>query len=336
MKVLIFDVPAENGGALSVLDEYYSKATKDVENNYIFVLSVPKLKETKNVKILNFPWVKKSWFHRIYFDKITSQKIVSEINPDQVLSLQNIRISRINVKQKVYLHQSLPFSEKKFSVTENFKFWVYQNLIGRMIKNSIKKTDEIIVQSNWMKKKVLEVNSNAIVSVEQPKLELDNVKTFNYTREKNFATFFFPASAEIYKNHKEIINASSKLVADKLDFRIIFTLDSNSNDKLVKELRSLIKIKSLPVDFVGQLPREKVFEMYSESVLIFPSDIESFGLPLLEAKKSNTPIIYKKKNYSTDILNDYVHCYSFTYEDELYKLMSEMILDGHKRYLRNI
>jgi len=65
-KIMVFDVPAESGGALTILKQYYEKAIKDTKNKWIFVVSTPDLADTKNVKILNYPWVKKSWVHRLY------------------------------------------------------------------------------------------------------------------------------------------------------------------------------------------------------------------------------------------------------------------------------
>ena len=43
-----------------------------------FLLSTPKFEDAKNIKILIFPWVKKSWIHRIYFDKILLKKLIKK------------------------------------------------------------------------------------------------------------------------------------------------------------------------------------------------------------------------------------------------------------------
>ena len=39
MKILVYDVAAENGGAISILKQYYNKFSQDTENEYVFVLS---------------------------------------------------------------------------------------------------------------------------------------------------------------------------------------------------------------------------------------------------------------------------------------------------------
>lgn len=40
MKILVYDVAAENGGAVTVLQSFYEEFCKDTENEYLFVLSV--------------------------------------------------------------------------------------------------------------------------------------------------------------------------------------------------------------------------------------------------------------------------------------------------------
>jgi hypothetical protein len=76
MKVMVFDVAADGGGALSVLNDFYNEYKSDTENDYIFIISTPKLKETENIKVLNFPWIRKSWFHRLYFDHFIAPGLI--------------------------------------------------------------------------------------------------------------------------------------------------------------------------------------------------------------------------------------------------------------------
>ena len=40
MRILVYDVAADSGGAATVLKSFYEEFLKDTENEYIFVLSV--------------------------------------------------------------------------------------------------------------------------------------------------------------------------------------------------------------------------------------------------------------------------------------------------------
>ena len=114
MKILVYDVAAENGGAVTVLQSFYEEFCKDTENEYLFVLSVCELAEQPHIQVLNFPWVKKSPLHRLFFDHFTAPGLVKKYNIDEVLSLQNIELPHAGVPQTVYEHNALPFSEHQF------------------------------------------------------------------------------------------------------------------------------------------------------------------------------------------------------------------------------
>src|SRR5690554_4597275 len=155
-KIIVFNVPAVSGGALTILNKYYEEAINDTKNEYVFVVSTPKLGETKNVRVLNYPWVKKSWFHRLWFDMFIAKKIVKKENPDEIMSLQNTYIkNKKNLFQTIYMHQPLPYTDIKFSLFKEPKLWVYRNVIGKIINKSLKKVDKIIVQTNWVKDAII-------------------------------------------------------------------------------------------------------------------------------------------------------------------------------------
>lgn len=306
MRIMVFDVPAENGGALTILNQYYDAAIKDNDNEWIFVVSIPEIKETKNVKVLKYPWIKKSWFHRLYFDKLVAYKLVDKYKVDEILSLQNTIIPKVKVKQTLYLHQPLPFVEKRYRISENFKFWLYQNIISKIIFKSIREADKVIVQTNWiMEAAVKKANvKKDKFFLKQPELNVAVKKL--YTPDKNTGKlFFYPASGLIYKNHEVIVNAC-KLLKDKgiSNYKVIFTLKGDEN-KQIKRLKQIALDENLPIDFIGSVDIETVYEYYSKSILIFPSYIETFGLPMLEAKMHESPILASDCAFSHEILDGY-------------------------------
>ena len=312
MRIMVFDVPAESGGALSVLHEFYNEFKLDQENEYIFVLSLPELEETSNIKVLRFPWIKKSWGHRLYFDHFIAPKLIKEYDIDQVLSLQNVIIPHTAVYQSVFVHNALPFSEYRFRLKEDKLLWVYQNIIGKNIIKSIKKADYVIVQTNWMKNRLVEKLNvyDEKIEVKQSKIDIEIKDKFRETKD-SLSTFFYPASGVIFKNHKVIVDACLKLKEDGIDeYKVIFTLNGDEN-KQITELYNTVKDKQLPIEFVGSMKRDEVFGLYSKSILIYPSFIETVGLPLIEAQMHNTPIIAVRRDYSYEILTNYKNAYYF-------------------------
>lgn len=333
---MVFDVPASSGGALSILKDFYNQVIADPNKsiNWIFILSTPKLNELENVKIIRFPWIKKSWIHRLYFDHFVAPKLVRQYNPDKILSFQNVIISHTKVPQILYVHQSLPFIDYKFSFIENKLFWIYQNVIDKLIKCSIKKAQKVIVQTNWMKKACMEqtgVNSRKI-KVISPTINLDIDKYFVLNK-TSMKRFFYPAGALSYKNHRIVIEACKKLKEQGIsDYKVVFTLAGNENDHVIALYRE-VKELNLPVDFVGSISREEVFEFYTKSILIFPSYIETFGLPMLEARLHKTIVFASDCPFSKEILEGYENAYFFDpfNANELKDLM-EKIFVGEIKY----
>lgn len=312
-KIMVFDVPAESGGALSILEDYYNQAVKSNNPNirWCFVLGKAKLKETKNIKVLRFPWLKKSWLHRLYFDHIVAPRLVRNYNPQKILSLQNILVPHIGTPQVLYLHQSLPFINFKFKILKNPKLWSYQNIISRLIFRSIKRANKVIVQTHWMKKACIKetgVDESKIL-VQPPKISIEPKALFKPTQE-TLSTFFYPAAPLSYKNHDVILDACALLLKEKVNFKVLFTIKGNENDH-ARRLFNRSREEGLPIEFLGPIPREKVFDLYTKSVLLFPSYIETFGLPMLEAKIHNGVILASNCPFSHEILDGYEQAFFF-------------------------
>jgi glycosyltransferase involved in cell wall biosynthesis len=306
MKTMVFGVPAVTGGALTILKQHHSAAMQDIDNEWIFIVSTPHLPDQSNITVVNYPWVKKSWFHRLYFDRYVAPKLVKDHGVDQVLSLQNITLPKVKVPQILYLQQALPFADKRYRFSESSIYWIYQNIIGRRILQSIKEADRIIVQSHWFKDTAAQrakVDPGKF-TVKFPELDIKVKQAYrNPGSEK--VIFFYPSGADDYKNHKLVVEALQHFSkAEMENFKIVFTLDGNEN-KRIAALFNAVETNNLPVEFVGRIPIDEVYQYYSKSILLFPSFIETLGLPLLEAKAHQAPILASNCAFSLEILKDY-------------------------------
>ena len=199
MRIVIDDVAAQHGGAMSILLDFdsYIKDT-DQTNEWIYLLSGKYIEERDNVKVLCFPEIKKSWIRRIFFDFFQTKKIVKRLKPDIFISLQNTIPFGINCLKILYVHQALPFQRVKnfsFFKKEERIYAIYQYIIGFLIKVSAKNADKVIVQTEWMKNAVQKFSKNVVKIT-------PNVKTNSCVDTYLFDKihFFYPTSDEIYKN----------------------------------------------------------------------------------------------------------------------------------------
>ena len=137
--------------------------------------------------------------------------------------------------------------------------------------------------------------------------------------------FFYPARAEMYKNHEIVIEACRKLKDAGVDgYRVIFTI---SADDGVYALKLIHQSEGLPIDYIGTVPYEKMWDYYSKSILLFPSYLETCGLPLLEAQASQAWILASDMPFSHEALDGYPNKEFFVYDsaDNLAEKMKEFI-----------
>ena len=329
MRTLVYDVAADSGGAATVLQSFYEEFKKDTENEYIFVLSVYKLPETDNIKVLNFPEVKKSMLHRLYFDHFVAHKLVKKYKADRVLSLQNIELPHTNVPQTVYEHNALPFSEYKFKPWEAFRPWYSQQILGRMMKKSIRRAEKVLVQTNWMKEEIIRQCGIPADRVEVKFPPVKMLKNHPWKMDESCPTFFYPAGPPAYKNHRTFLKACELLKEQGMeDYRVIWTVTGEENEGM-KKLKAEAEEKQLPIEFIGPVPRTQLFERYASSILVFPSYIETIGLPLLEARSVGAPILAADCLYARDGVEDYEKAEFFeTFDsDALSRLMQQKIVE---------
>lgn len=305
MRLLVYDVAADSGGAVTVLQSFYEEFLKNTENEYIFVLSVYELKETAHIKVLNFPWVKKSPLHRLYFDHFMAHKLVRKYGADKVLSLQNIELPHAGVPQIVYEHNALPFAEYKFKPWEAFRPWYSQQILGRMMKKSIRRAEKVMVQTNWMKEEIVRQCQIPAERVEVKFPPVEMLPTAPYHLDAEKPIFFYPAGAPAYKNHRTFLKACEILKEKGYEnYQVIWTVTGEENDG-IRSIKKEAEEQGLPIQFCGPMSRRKLFDLYARSVLVFPSYIETIGLPLLEARSAGAWIVAADCLYARDCVGDY-------------------------------
>lgn len=322
-KIIIVDVAAEKTGALTILKHFHKIALEQSDYNWRFVLSIPKLSETNNVSISNYNWIKKSWFHRLFFDIYYIKKIVKNEKPDLIISLQNIYVKGSKCPQIIYLHQSIPFTKIKFKFFKETILWINKNILSRLIYSSLKKADEIIVQSNWMKAAVIDQLRIQFdkIHVITPIINIDDSSTFIDT-DVNRCRLFYPAIFTSYKNHKVLVEAMEKI---NCNHKYTLYLTGNKEDAIK---RGICKDSMSYIKFCGKLSFKEMRKMYLSSILVFPSKLETFGLPLLEARSYNSFVIASNTAFSKEILLNYKNAQFFDEDDS--DMLARIILDSKK------
>lgn len=112
--------------------------------------------------------------------------------------------------------------------------------------------------------------------------------------------FVYPATADKHKNHMNLLAAWNLLHASGLNVKLHLTVQENSE---VLESISQLQKKGVAIVNHGQLAPAQLSNLYvSCAALIYPSRMESLGLPLLEAQAAGLPVIASERDYVRDVI----------------------------------
>ena len=342
LRIVVLDTAASKTGALSVLRDYYSMV-KDLKdgNKWFFITGVKGILEdgedSGNISVILKEDVKQSRLKRLLFDHFSGKDFLNKLKPDVIISMQNTLPNGAEkiAKTVIYLHQPLGFQKvKKFSF---FNKWerglaVYQYLIAPEIDRSLKRADKIIVQTRWMKEAVCEKDGISPDKIEIMPPEVPDLSVICDTEEGEFVElckpdtklFIYPAGPILYKDHQCIVDAVQILYQRGIrDIKVIFT-EKAENLPWVKVPDSI----SAMIEWRGMMSRSELAGLYKRSVLLFPSYIETFGLPLAEARKMGIAVIAADTPFAEEILSGYDRAEFFKVSDaeELAKRMERLSL----------
>lgn len=331
--VVYYIAVGQGGGGETILDHYYQQALTDKANEWWFIVPLKKYAEVLDKKlhvvyvdVLRSNFICK-YVRRKCFELFEIKKLIKKISPDEIISLQNMVAPVRNYRQTVYLHQSFQFSPVKFSIWKKRErsLAFRQKVICPIIRRRLSKADSVIVQTHWMKEAVSQWAHYPLerIVVRVPQISIPEKKIVE--RKQN--VFFYPANAYLHKNHEVIINACRLLKSQGIEGYVVeFTI--SPSDSKATEMISEIKNANLPIEFIGHLQKDDLFLKYQEAIMLFPSYIETFGLPLFEAKEMKGTIIASNRPFSHEILDGYndVKYVEWDRPDEWANIMKEYIV----------
>jgi glycosyltransferase involved in cell wall biosynthesis len=123
-------------------------------------------------------------------------------------------------------------------------------------------------------------------------------------RRKARQGFLYVASGEPHKNHRNLVEAWTLLAEEGIRPGLCLTLDKNRFSDLCGWIEDKVKDMGLNITNVGTISAQDLEGVYKESfALIYPSDFESLGLPLIEARCSGLPILASERDYVRDAVD---------------------------------
>ncbi|WP_336219199.1 glycosyltransferase [Citrobacter amalonaticus] len=330
-NVIVSATALASSGGLSILKQFLAFASTQIDITfYIFTPGNVELKIPKNVVRIEIP--SKNWLQRIYWDVFGLRQAIKALNIEysSVVSLQNTSVN-VDGKQLVYIQQSIPFSDIDTPFTKiGIKIWLYKIFYSHFIFLFSSKVDTWLVQTEWMRQAVIKKKniSPHQIQVVKPKFRLDYVERIENSADKNLTNILYPATPFYYKNHRFFIDILKKIAPEHLkEIRVHFTFKPEMDVDLIRYISSQGLIDNFV--FHGVLSQQKLYELYSSvDFILFPSRLETVGLPLIEAAYLGKLILVSDLPYAHEALQDYEGAFFFSHEDE--NIWAEFIIKYRK------
>lgn len=345
--IIVNDVAASSGGALSILRQFLAELkNNEVAKSYRWIVFVSNdlVNEYNDIHIEIVKVNAKKWRNRIWWEThgISRWLDKNHIRPDIAVSFMSVGFRGLNCSQIIYIHQSLPFGDfREFKIFE-LKARFYTWGIGKWMKWSIKRDSTIVVQTNWMKEAVssklkiphsqIHVIKPEVKPLSKPEIEHSNLTCYH---------LFYPAVPSVsYKNHELLIRMLSIMKEKNVQLyskiTLSFTCKPNDN-RVTKYYYRLCKKLSVDerIEWKGYLNKDEMFREYLESdIVLFPSKLETFGLPLAEAATLGKPIFVLDKPYAHDVLKGFEGAYYLEDEPEKWAQEVEDILRNESYHFK--
>jgi glycosyltransferase involved in cell wall biosynthesis len=329
----------KEGGIFTILDNCLQKLSKYIEDKDIRVIALVHDKSKfyfSNIEYQEFPDAKKSWFNRLYYEYFYFKKVSRKLNPDIWFSLHDVSPNVIAKKRFVYCHHPTVFYKASFKDWKfDYKVGVFSILYKYLFQINITKNETVFVQQHWIKnefEKLYKINNVMVCQPEFVSISSTKERILDATK----IHFFYPLIARSFKNVEYIAQAIQLLpdsVKNKIQVHLTFEKGDSNYANFIINNYSIDQF-----NFVGKISRDEVFSYYQAmDCLLFPSKLETWGLPLSEAKGFDKPILAANLPYAKETVGNYEKVSFFDVENpnELTLLMIEFV-SKTIQYQRNI
>lgn len=329
------------GGPLTIYEDCLRCVEKYFLENYEIVALVHNRELfsefDSKIKFIEFMDSKKSYLKRFYYEYFYFKRLSKKLKPYLWFSLHDMTPNVVADKRAVYCHNPIIFYDvKRKDMINEFKMFMFSKFYKYIYKINIKKNNFVVVQQDWIRKRFKKIFKIKNVVVAHPNVVIDdsNNNCKNTKIVKN--SFLYPSFPRIFKNFEVICKAVEILENKNIEnFKVYLTIDGNENIYSKEIVEKYGRLKC--IEFIGLQTRENLMKYYSKiETVIFPSKLETWGLPISEAKAFGKNIILADLEYAHETLGTYEKVMFFG-PDDAEKLAEKMeMLINDDENMKNI
>lgn len=259
------------------------------------------------IHFFEVPSARGNWLTRIFWEYLGFAAWSAIRKVDVWISLHDVTPNVFARRRFVYCHNPSPFYTGSPVWQTEPTLEVFRRFYSLLYKLNASKNEAMIVQQHWFRDKLSEITgvSPSKIIVSRPVAGYPDGYAAIAHKPADETVLFYPAVPRVFKNFEVLLQAVEKVEhARETKFRVILSIDGNEN----KYARYIVrKYKHLAsVSFVGYLNPGLVNQYYqAATALVFPSLLETWGLPLSEFRATGKPIIAANLPYAREVLADY-------------------------------
>ncbi len=308
-RIVISAVNIRKGGTLTILRQCLDFLSQmAITNDWEIIALVHKqeLADYPKVEYIELPWSIEGWGKRLWCEYVTMNKLSKQITRergeiDLWLSLHDTTPRVQAKKQAVYCQTSFPFFAWKFG---DFRFDkkipLFALLTRYAYRINIHKNKYLIVQQEWLRKgfsKMFGIAKEKFIVA--PARQETSIPEYQALSRDGKFVFFYASTPDSHKNFETLCRASAlleeRIGRDK--FLTILTVkgDENAYAQYLKEHWGAVS----SIKFAGLMDKATLYAHYDRAdCFVFPSRIETWGLPISEFMAYDKPMILSDLAYA--------------------------------------
>ena len=216
-----------------------------------------------------------------------------------------------------------------YNSDKNWLIFHAKQLVGRFVFHRVLSTSTRILTPTWTVKRELEafhkgIEDKVVVTYEAAdKLQAGKVTPYD-TPYKKFLLYVGQQSD--YKNIRRLGDAHQQLLETHPDLGLILVGRINKSAQMTKEYFEKKGYKNIHfTGFVEDDQRDWLFE--NCAAYVFPSLMEGFGLPPLEAMQYDAPVVSSNASCMPEVLGEAAHYFTPTEASDIARAVNDVLTD---------
>ena len=350
MKTIVISaVNLRKGGTLAILKDCLKGLSEIANEDDVRVVALVHQKDLvkyKEIEYIEIPWAARSWAHRLWCEYVTMNTISKHIGDIDIWLSLHDTTPRVQARHHaVYCHNSYPFySWKCRHIWQNYRIVCFAIFSRWFYRINLYRNQFVIVQSQWFRKAFNQMTGFDVKrTIVFPPVMNNDENSFNIQNttskvHKSKFTFLYPAFPDVHKNMECLCRATEILEREMRpeSFEVLITTDSNLNQYSRWLHKKWGHVRA--INFCGFVCKERLDQIYANTdCLVFPSQVETWGLPITEFAVTGRPMILADRPYAHETAAGSC-CTAFFDPDDPVMLAQLMrnIIEGRKEFFQPI